>query len=209
MTDTSITITNKSTTLSKISSITSATVCAIKSDIQDENYGDDNDSLNDISVESSVNYYYHTTFGFDELDGNIDDGTLASSVAVTMTTHQQTTTSLSQQQGVTTNQITKVITSESTANDGTNLPSDYLSSNLTDLQHGEEKEIYEGDEQFNFRSDDCDYAGEIVAAALKLWSQCYLAKKTVLAQLVPEAPLISGYLYRHLLIGLQFLRVLV
>ncbi|TNN20222.1 WD repeat and FYVE domain-containing protein isoform 3 [Schistosoma japonicum] len=192
--NTGLMVNNKSSTLSKISSITSGTISS-KNEI---------DNSNDIPIKSSssVNYYYHTTFEFDELESNLDDTTLSSSTVVENTTLQTSfqplsttvTTMTSESSTTTNNQPTKSHLSENelTSNSSTSINSIYSKSTHAHSKI-ERDTLKNGKNRFDEISDpSSNYANDIVVAALKLWSECYLAKKSILAQLVPEAPLVSG-----------------
>ncbi|KAK4474687.1 hypothetical protein MN116_001816 [Schistosoma mekongi] len=193
--NTTLMLNNKSSTLSKISSITSGTISS-----KNEMY-----NSNDISIESSssVNYYYHTTFEFDELESNLDDTALSSSTVVENTTLQTslqplstTVTTMANESSTTTstNQPTKSQLKENklTNNGSTSIKSIYSKSTHAHCKV-EHDALENGKQQFDEISDpNSNYANDIVIAALKLWSECYLAKKSILAQLVPEAPLVSG-----------------
>nr|CAH8819280.1 unnamed protein product [Trichobilharzia regenti] len=218
---------NKSTTLSRISSIASTN--NIKYDM---NMNNDNDSCNNtisatptnnnnvdentLNESSSVNYYYHTTFGFEELDDAsvLPSSSMSTTKTPTGTTVRkvQTPTQSILQGGTATSTTAGMTTLDDSVIEeliNNNNPKSMLSAHLSSRQHNEEDtEIYrseviqtmatasmtttEGEFNSDYANDNYNYADEIVLAALKLWSKCYLAKKSVLAQLVPEAPLVSG-----------------
>ncbi|CAH8575671.1 unnamed protein product [Schistosoma turkestanicum] len=163
-----------SSTLSQVSSITSN--MKVDSYHSMDSNATTNNNSNNISLESSVNYY-HTTFGFDELENNIDDTTSSLS---TITSETENNTVIA----VTKPQLPSLSTAASINNE--ELTNASTSITLNDSKSSADT----GKEESNQITS--NYAREIVLAALKLWSECYLAKKSVLAQLVPEAPLVSG-----------------
>ncbi|VDP95872.1 unnamed protein product, partial [Trichobilharzia regenti] len=205
---------NKSTTLSRISSIASTN--NIKYDM---NMNNDNDSCNNtisatptnnnnvdentLNESSSVNYYYHTTFGFEELDDAsvLPSSSMSTTKTPTGTTVRkvQTPTQSILQGGTATSTTAGMTTLDDSVIEeliNNNNPKSMLSAHLSSRQHNEEDtEIYrseviqtmatasmtttEGEFNSDYANDNYNYADEIVLAALKLWSKCYLAKKSV------------------------------
>ncbi|CAH8629332.1 unnamed protein product [Schistosoma mattheei] len=179
----STSVINKSSTLSQISSITSCT----KTDHDSSNNNSNDNDNNNLSVESSSVNYYHTTFGFDELDNNFDD-TILSLSNVTTGTENNTVIPASKQQLYSSSTITTSVNKQFTNFhlDNNELPNESTSTTLNYSKSSNVNSRQQSDQIIG------NYTKEIVLAALKLWSKCYLAKKSVLAKLVPEAPLISG-----------------
>ncbi|XP_018654969.1 beige/beach protein-related [Schistosoma mansoni] len=132
-----------------------------------------NDDNNNLSIESSVNYY-HTTFGFDELDNNFDD-TISSLSNVTTGTQNNTVIPASKQQLSSLSTITTSVNNPSIDFNLNNneLPDDSTSTTLNYSKSSDVNNRQQSDQIIG------NYTKEIVLSALKLWSKCYIAKKSV------------------------------
>lgn len=166
----STSVINKSSTLSQIPSITSCT----KTDHDSSNNNSSDNDNNNLPIESSSVNYYHTTFGFDELDNNFDD-TILSSSNVTTGTENNTVIPASKQRLSSSSTITTSVNKQFTnfhlgnnelLNDSTSTTLNYSKSSNVNSRQQSDQIIG-------------NYTKEIVLAALTLWSKCYLAKKSV------------------------------